>query len=175
MREMHLSSAKPPETAALPSALKPARWVVNGKEAYLRDFRGSGLHPNGWLGSDLLGKPKRQSRTGGEPPLAGDIRLEHQVGRPARPTSLLTPRWSKRDSKSRSHPERNAAESAPVAIGPLARGPELNTGPCRLFRDLPSATPGRPFRKTRDRRFESAILQRALQEHAAGRRRACRL
>jgi hypothetical protein len=44
--------------------------------------------PNGWLGSDLLGKLKRQSRTGGEPPLAGDIRLEHQVGRPARPTSL---------------------------------------------------------------------------------------
>jgi hypothetical protein len=29
-----------------------------------------------------------------------------------------------------------------------ARGPELNTGPNWSFRDLPSATPGRPFRKS---------------------------
>ena len=56
VREMQLSSAETPRcgTAGSSSASEPARCIVEGKEAYLRAFRGSGLHANGRLGSDCV-------------------------------------------------------------------------------------------------------------------------
>jgi hypothetical protein len=58
-----------------------------------------------------------------------------------------THRWSKRDSKSRSHVNGTTMERAP-SHRRLARKLELNTGRNRSFWELPSATLGRPFRKS---------------------------
>jgi hypothetical protein len=74
----------------------------------------------------------------------------------------MTLRWREGDANSRSHRERNGRVEGARSHRRTERVPELNRGPGRSFRDLPSATPGRAFRKRRDRGFESAFLQRRV-------------
>src|SRR5262249_24031480 len=62
--------------------------------------------------------------------------------------SRLTLRWSKRDSKSRSHRERIGRGETPAAITGSREDLSLISGLSWSFRDLPSATPDGPFCKS---------------------------
>jgi hypothetical protein len=82
------------------------------------------------------------------PRLGSRVALRGEPGGPISTGSQWTHRWREGDANSRSRRERNGRGEGARSHRPLARGPELNTGTRSLFRDLPSATPGKPIRKS---------------------------
>jgi len=83
-------------------------------------------------------RPRRSSRRNGNPSMPSSSPV---VIRPRGTGGLQTRRWSKRDSKSWSHRERNSRGARARSHRRLPSGLDLNTGPSGSFQDFPSATP----------------------------------